>query len=250
MRCLQDPDGWIETEVMLTYFQEVTLAHRHGITLLVNPENFLYNENPTTWGEGSETCLLTHPEWLPNWQYAIIPIWNSHHWFLAVAFRQNGIVRVFDTKWGSYLQNVEDRLHSISLLLFFGLTHFDIVPADSSSFYRQDDGWSCGVHVCMIGDIIMRSPEPFNCDTLLYDMHAVRQWKRDTFDLLLTIVDTDEAEERRREANRLCQQNRRSNETADQIDTTTRFTVFTPTKSASKRNSRSNKLLNDNNRIN
>ena len=46
-------------------------------------------------------------------------------------------------------------------------------------------------------------------------MRALQQWKQDTFDLLSTIIDAVEAEERR-EAHRLCQQNRRENETADQ----------------------------------
>ena len=134
LKCLRDARGWLETEVILMYFQEVILEHRRNVTLLVNPENFLFNDNPTTWPfEEGKIRLLTYPKVLSNWQYALIPIWNSHHWFLAVAFRQNGIVRVFDIKRGSYLNNVYDRLHSVALLLF-GLTHFDNVPADFSSF--------------------------------------------------------------------------------------------------------------------
>ena len=137
LKCLRDARGWLEKEVILMYFQEVILEHCRDVTLLVNPENFLFNENPTTWPfEEGKIRLLTYPEVLSNWQYALIPIWNNHHWFLAVAFRQNGIVRVFDTERGSYLQNVSNRLHSITSLLF-GLTHFEIDAADSSSFCRQ-----------------------------------------------------------------------------------------------------------------
>jgi Ulp1 family protease len=175
LQCLQDAEGWIVDEVILAYYQEIVLAHRRDETLLVTPDNFVYADNPTSWPpEEGEISLLTQPIFLANWQYALIPIWNNHHWFLAVAFRQNNIVRVFDTKRGNYLNNVFDRLNRIATLLF-GMTQFTIVAANPSTFFNQRDGWSCGIHVCIIANRIMSANHPFNCGNLLYDMHAVRQ---------------------------------------------------------------------------
>ena len=209
-------EGWIEDEVILAYFKQIVLAHRRDETLLVTPENFVYADNPTSWPpEEGEISLLTQPIFLANWQYALIPIWNNHHWFLAVAFRQNGIVRVFDTKRGDYLNNVFDRLNRIATLLF-GMTQFTIVAANPSTFFDQRDGWSCGVHVCIIANRIMSANDPFNCDNLLYDMHAVRQWKK-TFTLLFRRhIDAVEATERRREDHQLRERNQRANESAEQ----------------------------------
>ncbi len=139
LQCLIDDKGWIENEVILAYFKEIVMAHRRDETLFVSLENFVYADNPTSWPlEEGEISLLTQPTFLANWQYALIPIWNNHHWFLAVAFRQNGIVRVFDTKREDYLNNVFDRLSRIATLLF-GMTYFTIVAANSSTFFTQLD---------------------------------------------------------------------------------------------------------------
>ncbi len=43
----------------------------------------------------------------------------------------------------------------------------------------------------------MNANDPFNCDNLLYDMHAVRQWKEDIYATFSANIDATEATERR-----------------------------------------------------
>jgi hypothetical protein len=147
----------------------------------------------------------------------LIPIWNNHYWLLAVAFQQNGIVQVFDTKRGDYLNNVFDRLNRIATLLF-DMTHFTIVAANTSTFFDQRDGWSCSVHVCIIADRIMNANDLFNCDNLLYDMRAVRQWKQHIYATFSATIDAVEATERTREDDQLCKRNQQANETTDDTE--------------------------------
>ncbi len=95
------------------------------------------------------------------------------------------------------MNNVFNCLSRIATLLF-GMTHFTIVAANTSTFFDQRDGWSCGTHVCIIANRIMNANDLFNCDNLLYDMHAVRQWKQHIYTTFSATIDATEAIERRR----------------------------------------------------
>jgi len=60
----------------------------------------------------------------------------------------------------------------------------------------------------------MNANDLFNCDNLLYDMHAVRQWKQHIYATFSATIDAVEAAERRLQSDHVCHQTRQANESS------------------------------------
>ena len=111
--------------------------------------------------------ISTFPSHLANWDRAIIPIHvDGNHWTLAIAVRSAFRIYYYDTLGSSRNQSIEEKLKLITSLL--GCERMTIeYPVCGIDYVSQRETvlWTCGPHVCILGEKLMKGNETFfmNC---------------------------------------------------------------------------------------